>query len=101
MKMETGNLIRTGDFCKVVTDKLASQGVKRGHMIYVAGYKALPVDRADPYMQRINFLCNLYNHKTYEMGKELYLIDPVSIERVSDKERDEYLTEYKVANGID
>lgn len=99
--METGNLVRNGDFCKVVTDKFVDQGVKRGHMVFVAGHKALPISETDPYTQRITFICNLYNHKTYEMGKELYFMDGTSLERVSDKERDEYLTEYRVANNIE
>lgn len=99
--METGKLIRVGDFCEVVSDKFIEHGVKRGHVVYVAGHKALPISESDPYTQRIKFLVNLYNHKTYEMGKPLYLMDADSLTRYDEKEQKNMMEEYKVANDID
>lgn len=93
--------IQTGDFCEIVSDKFVEHGVKRGHIIYVAGHKALPVSDEDPYTQRIKFFAHLYNPKTYEMGKELYLMDANSILWVGDAKQEAYLEEYKIANGID
>lgn len=93
--------IKNGDFCEIVTDKFIHNDVKRGHIIYVAGHKALPVSDEDPYTQRIKFLVHLYNSKERTMGKELYLIDPSSIMPVDVKAGEKFLDEYKLANGID
>ena len=95
------NLIRNGDFCEVVSDKFVEHGVKRGHVVYVAGHKALPIAENDPYTQRIKFLVHTYNHLTFEMSKELYLMDPASIMRLGDKENELLLHGYKTANSID
>ncbi len=95
------NYIKTGDFCKLVTDKFADIGVKRGHLVYVAGHKAFPISEEDPYTQRIKFFVNLYNPHTYDMGKELHLMDANSIQSVPEDEQKALLEEYRVANGID
>jgi len=94
-------LIRTGDFCEVVTDKFIHENVKRGHLMYVAGHKALPVSDEDPYTQRITFFARLYNQFEKKMGKEIYIIDPISIRPFSAKKQKRLLEEYKHANGID
>ncbi len=98
---QTGKFIQSGDFCEVVTDKFVEHGVKRGHVVYVAGHKALPISEEDPYTQRIKFLVHLYNDHTGEMGRALYLMDPDSILRLDDYDQDNFLKEYKHANGID
>lgn len=99
--METGNLIRTADFCEVVTDKFTAEGIKRGNVVYVAGHKALPLAEEDPYTQRIKFFVHLYNEHERTMGKELYLMDPNSLLKVDVKAGEKFLDEYKVANGIE
>lgn len=75
-------LIKVGNFCEVVTDRLTDQGVKRGHIVYVAGHRVLPVSEGDPYTQRIKFLVHLTNMGVKE-SDNLYLIDPNSIQPVS------------------
>lgn len=93
--------IMTGDFCEIVTDKFVEEGIKRGHVVYVAGHKALPMSDEDPYTQRINFFVHIYNPHTYEMGKGLYLMDPKSILPFDEEKQKGFLEEYKIANGID
>lgn len=95
-----GNFIRNGDFCEVVSDKFVEHGVKRGHVVYVAGHKALPISENDPYTQRIKLLVHIYNDHTFEMGKELYLMDPNSLSRLDDYDQEHFLADYRRANGI-
>ena len=99
--VNTDKLIHNGDFCEVVTDKFIHENVKRGHVVYVAGHKALPEDESDPYTQRIKFLVHLYNPIQKSMSKELYLVDPISILPLKKHESEQYLEQYKLANGID
>lgn len=96
----TGKLIRVGNFCEVVTDKFVEEGIKRGHTVYVAGHKALPISEEDPYTQRIKFFVHLYNLHDFSMGKEIYLMDPNSILPFDEISQKNFLEEYKAANGI-
>lgn len=93
--------IKSGDFCEIVSDKFTKEGIKRGHLVYVAGHKALPISDEDPYTQRIKFFVHTYNEHTYEMGKELYLMDPNSIFPVDKSSQEFLLHGYKQANGLD
>jgi hypothetical protein len=80
--VDTSKFIRNGDFCKIVTDKFEEHGVKRNHLVYVAGHRALPITEEDPYTQRIKFTCHLVtnNHVVWE---HLYLMDANSVQKVS------------------
>lgn len=81
--MKVSDLIRVGDFCSIVTDKFAADiGVKRGHLLYVAGHKALPESDTDPYTQRIKFFAHIVDHNGHIDASQLYLVDPVSIQKV-------------------
>lgn len=83
-EMKTSDLIHNGDFCSIVSDKFAGElGVKRGHSVYVAGNKALPESDSDPYTQRIKFFVHLVDHDGHIDTTKLYLMDPVSIQKVS------------------
>lgn len=82
--MDTSKLIRTGDFCTIVTDKFADDiGVKRGHILYIAGHKALPESDTDPYTQRVKFFAHTVDHEGHVDTSKLYLVDPVSIQKVT------------------
>lgn len=83
--------IRNQDFCEVVTDKFEEHGVKRGHVVYVAGHKALPISEEDPYTQRIKFFTHLFNQHTGEIAPALYLMDPMSILPVSESLQEKYM----------
>lgn len=94
--------IQNTDFCEVSTNKFSKKfGVKKGQVVYVAGHKALPISEKDPYTQRIKFFVHLFDHLTYKMGKELLLMDPASLKRLDDYDQENFLKEYKLANGID
>lgn len=91
--MDTSKLIRTGDFCEVVSDKFAEEtGVKRGHIVYVAGHKALPENENDPYTQRIKFFVNLVSRDGHVDSNKLYLVDPRSILKVTKKKQEKLLS---------
>jgi hypothetical protein len=83
--------IQNQDFCEVVTDKFEEQGVKRGHIVFVAGHRALPIAEEDPYTQRIKFFTHLFNQHTGEVNPDLYLMDPLSILPVSDSLQEKYM----------
>lgn len=83
--------IQNQDFCEVVTDKFEEHGVKRGHIVYVAGHKALPISEEDPYTQRIKFFTHLFNQHTGEINPDLYLMDPLSILPVNDSLQEKYM----------
>jgi hypothetical protein len=99
--MAIGKLIRVGNFCEVVTDKFVEEGIKRGHTVYIAGHKALPISEEDPYTQRIKFFVHLYNHLNWEMGKEIYLMDANSLLPLDEKENSLMLEGYKKAHNIE
>lgn len=80
------NLIHNGDFCEIVTDKFLHENVKRGHLVYVVGHKALPTDETDPYTQRIKFLAHLVKDE-HVIAKEIYVIDPVSLAKVPERKQ--------------
>lgn len=84
--------INTGDYCEIVSDKFVNEGVKRGHIVYVAGHKALPIAENDPYTQRIKFFVNLVNFTGVVMTDKLFLMDADSLLKVSE-DRQEWLKE--------
>lgn len=95
--MNTFSFIRPLDFCEVVTDKLADDGVKRGQLVYVAGLKALPVSDTDPYTQRIKFFCNLVD-KWGHVDNKLYIMDPISLQKVDKNKQKKFTKIVKATN---
>ena len=81
--IDTSRYIRTGDFCEIVSDKFDELGVKRGHIVYIAGLKAIPENEADPYTQRIKFFSHLVDNGGHIHADKLYLMDPSSLLKVS------------------
>lgn len=76
------SFIRQGDFCEIVSDKFIHENVKRGHYVYVAGLKALPISDNDPYTQRIKCFVHLLNGDHIE-SFEIYVMDPDSLQKVN------------------
>lgn len=79
--------ITADDFCEIVTDNLANDGLPRGQRVYVIGSRALPISEADPYTQRIKFFSHIVNTKTMELDPRMFLIDPSSLQKVGKKEQ--------------
>lgn len=86
---DTSKFIRTGDFCKLVSDKF--EAVKRGHLLYVAGHKPLPISEEDPYTQRIKFFVHLVSHDGKIDTTKLYLMDANSMQKVSNSKKKQLL----------
>lgn len=81
-------LIKHGDFCEVVTDKFVEQGTKRGHVVYVAGQKAIPENPEDLYTQRIKLLVHLMDREGHILtDKGIYLMDPDSLQKVKESKQ--------------
>lgn len=81
--VKTSNLIRTNDFCEVVTDKFEDQGYAKGSYVFVAGSKAIPEDKDDLYTQRIKFFVHmLRDNKHVDVESGLFLMDPRSLKKL-------------------
>jgi len=80
--MSMKDLIRPMDFCEIVTDKFVDQGVKRGHLVFVASLKALPISEEDPYTQRVKAFVHLVVDD-HVIIPDIYAMDPTSLARVS------------------
>lgn len=81
-KTAMDRLIKHGDFCEIVSDKFVEQGVKRGHIVYVAGSKAIPEDPEDMYNQRVKLLIHIVDHGGHVKLPEVYMMDPRSLQKV-------------------
>lgn len=77
------NLLRVGDFATITTDQFVDKGVKRGHYVYVASLKPLPIEEADPYLQRVFVFVHLMTREGHvEPDKGLFLMDPRQLSKV-------------------
>lgn len=85
--------ITADDFCEIVVDTLANDGLPRGQRVYVIGSRALPISEADPYTQRIKFFAHIVNTKAENgivetvLDPRMFLIDPNSLQKVGKKEQ--------------
>lgn len=86
--VDTSHLIRSGDFCEVVSGMFKDDGLKRGNYVYVAGHKTLPISQEDMYTQRVMFLCHKANKEgSISMEEGFFLIDPSSLMKVDGKKQ--------------
>ena len=82
-------LIKDGDFCEVVSDKFVEHGTKRGHVVYVAGHKAIPENPEDLYTQRIKLLVHKMDRQGHVLPDEgVYIMDPSSLQKVKQSRQD-------------
>lgn len=87
--IDIDDLIHAGNFCEIITDKFIHEEVKRGHLVYVAGHKALPEDENDPYTQRIKFFCHLVD-KYGHIDERFFIMDPKSLQRVDKRKQKKF-----------
>lgn len=84
--MAKDDFIRGGDFCEVVNQQLLNEfGLPQGQRVYIAGSKALPISKEDPYTQRVKFFSHLIVNKL--LDPRLFLMDPNSLRKVGKKEQ--------------
>lgn len=82
-KTKVGDLIKTNDFCEIVTDKFEEQGYGKGQYVFIAGMKAVPDDEDDPYTQRIKFFVHiLVDQKHVNVEGGLFIMDPRSLKKL-------------------
>lgn len=74
--------IQPHSFVKVVGDSLVPDNLPHGTTIYVADLKAYPLEKGDPYTQRIYVLGHKFNPRKGEPDiKEILMIDPKHLEQ--------------------
>lgn len=81
------SLIQSGDLVRVKDDSCEKDGYPLGTEFLVAGIRALPVDKDDPYVQKIFMITNVFQDNKLET--ELILMDPMCLERVSEQRAEE------------
>lgn len=83
-------------FARVVSDKkLKEHGLKRGDMVMVMGFRTSPISKSDPYLFRkyalvAKFVDGEIQIPDEENDYQSYLLDPRSLESVSDTEQQFY-----------
>lgn len=82
--VKTSHLIKTNDFCEIITDKFEEEGYAKGSYVFVAGAKAIPEDKDDLYTQRIKFFVHmLVDNKHVNVESGLFMMDPRSLKKLS------------------
>jgi len=82
MVFDMNSLIRSGDFCYIITDKFLEFGVPEGDIVYIAGQKAVPENEEDPYTQRVKMFIHRTDDNNHVLFDEIYMMDPRSLEKV-------------------
>lgn len=77
--------IRDKDFVRITSKDFENEGLSYDQRAFVAGHRALPITKEDPYTQRIKFLLHPVVNKHVVFDK-LYLIDANSMELLKVKE---------------
>lgn len=89
-------MIEPMDYATVVSDKkLKNSGLRRGDVVLVMGTKLVPATKKDPYLQRtlVTVLKVMYGLPLFPKDDNdhmAYLIDPRSLEKVSDEEAEQF-----------
>lgn len=90
MKVEP---IKSMDFCNIVSaKKLKGSGLELGDVVLVTGTKQVPASKKDPYLTRtlvvvVKVMYNLPQIPGKDNDYKAYVVDPRSLERVSDEHR--------------
>lgn len=93
-------MVRAGDFCRFVNDDCKSDGFPHGSVCWIAGVKALPESKEDPYLQRIYALVHsVDDEKNVDADGGLFLVNPNNIEKIDDAEEYEKLLMEKFDNA--
>jgi hypothetical protein len=88
--------LNTMDFARVINDKkLKGTGLSRGDTVMVMGTKPVLAKKGDPYLFRTLMVVAKYLEGIVQVPGEGndhkgYLVDPRSLEKVSDNEQEEY-----------
>lgn len=77
--------ITNRDFVYITSEAFVEEGLAFGQRGFIAGHRALPITKEDPYTQRIKFLVHPVVDKHVVFDK-LYLLDANSMELVGKKE---------------
>ena len=85
MKLE--DMIKDGDFAKVVNENFLDFDVEKGALVFVAGVKAVPEDENDLYNQRIKMLIHRMDGDHVMFEKTLIMVDPRSLKRVGKRKQ--------------
>ena len=93
-------MVRAGDFCSFVNDNCKDDGFPHGTVCWIAGVKALPESKDDPYLQRIYALVHaVKDDKTVDVSAGFFMVNPNNIEKIEDAEEYEKLLMEKFDNA--
>lgn len=90
-------MVKTGDFCKVVDNSCESDGIPKGTVVYIAGLKVLPIDKTDPYIQKIFPIVNVMKGKV--LDTELCLMNPSCLKRLGPASQKQYNSQLELLFG--
>lgn len=82
-------MIKSMDYCRVVSDKkLKGSGLVRGDVVLVVGTGQVPASAKDPYLLRTLCVVARVVDDLPQLGdgSEKLMVDPRSLEKVSEKE---------------
>lgn len=85
--MNLEELIRVGNFTTIKGDGLAENGLPADSLVYVAGSRTLPVDEADPYLQRVYFIVCPTEDEEVDTGRFI-LVQGTSLDKVPEDEQE-------------
>lgn len=98
-------MIKPMDFCRVVSSKkLKGSGLSMGDIVMVAGTSQVPATHKDPYLMRTLMTVLVVEGglpiiPSEENGKVALMVDPRSLEKVSDSVQQEYENAVKAQYG--
>ena len=83
--MRQEDVLQVMDLARVVSDrKLKGSGLNRGDVVVVVGTRQVPASAKDLYLHRV--LTNVALVRDKEILKDsMYLVDPRSLEKISDE----------------
>lgn len=82
--IDTSSFLRPDDFATVVADSfIVKDKMNKGDVVWIAGTKAVPINEADPYTQRLCMIVHKVENK-HIITKPLYIIDPAALEKITE-----------------
>lgn len=92
------NFIRPNSFATVNTNEFIDQGFPKGHVVFIAAAKAIPVEEDDPYLQRVYVFVNTTVEYSVDSEK-LYLMDPRQLDVLDEETSKIYLNQLEIDFG--
>jgi hypothetical protein len=85
--LNTDAMIHPFEFAEIITDKLEKDGLHQYDLVFVANMQAFPIDKNDPYLQRLHAFVHPWtgDEDLIDLTK-IIVIDPVNLKRLTNEE---------------